>query len=271
MSWARIMAPLAGTPADRSVLEAAKTLAAGFDAELACVHAPADMADLMPWMGEGFMGGVQVTALESLKEAAVEGHHAVDKLVAELGYAKATAISLESPVWAGLAMEGRLSDVIVFDSAAARGKGPLAESFQQMIADEQRPVVVARPGLKVGGTVMVAWDGGKEASRAMRTSLPLLQKAGKVVVAGAPGASSRNFELERLIGFLAARGVKAESKMVEGTGGDASALLLGAAKDVGADFLVAGAFGHPRLQEFIFGGTTRSLLNSDGPSLFLSH
>ena len=37
------------------------------------------------------------------------------------------------------------------------------------------------------------------------------------------------------------------------------------------DILVAGAFGHPRLQEFIFGGTTRSLLNTDGPSLFLSH
>jgi len=271
MSWARIMAPLAGTPGDRGVLEAAATLAAGFDAELACVHAPADMADLMPWMGEGFMGGVQVTALESLKEAAVEGHHTVDKMVGELGYGRCKAISLESPVWAGLAMEGRLSDVIVFDSAAARGKGPLAESFQQIIADEQRPVVVARPGLKVGGTVVVAWDGGKEASRAMRTSLPLLQKAARVVVVGAPGASSRNFALESLVEFLAARGVGVEAKVLEGTGGDASSLLLAAAQDAGADFLVAGAFGHPRLQEFIFGGTTRSLLNSDGPSLFLSH
>jgi nucleotide-binding universal stress UspA family protein len=265
------MAPLAGAVADRGLLESARVLAEGFDAELACVHAPADMADLMPWMGEGFMGGVQVTALESLKEAAVEGHHTVDKLVAELGYARSKAISLESPVWAGLAMEGRLSDVIVFDSAAARGKGPLAEAFQQMIADEQRPVVVARPGLKVGGTVMVAWDGGKEASRAMRTALPLLQKAAKVVVAGAPGASSRSFALERLVEFLAARGVSATTKTVEGSGGDAASLLLGAAKEVGADVLVAGAFGHPRLQEFIFGGTTRSLLNSDGLSLFLSH
>jgi nucleotide-binding universal stress UspA family protein len=228
------------------------------------------MADLMPWMGEGFMGGVQVTALESLKEAAVEGRHSVDKLVQDLGYSRCKAISLESPVWAGLAMEGRLSDVIVFDSAAARGKGPLAESFQQMIADEQRPVLVARPGLKVGGTVLVAWDGGKEASRAMRTSLPLLQKAATVVVAGAPSASSRNFDLERLVGFLAARGVTATTKVLDGSG-DAAGLLLGAAREVGADVLVAGAFGHPRLQEFIFGGTTRTLLNSDGPSLFLSH
>jgi nucleotide-binding universal stress UspA family protein len=270
MSWARIMAPLAGAVGDRGLLESARVLAEGFNAELACVHAPADMADLMPWMGEGFMGGVQVTALESLKEAAVEGHHTVEKLVAELGYARSKAISLESPVWAGLAMEGRLSDVVVFDTAAARGKGPLAEAFQQMIADEQRPVVVARPGLKVDGTVLVAWDGGKEASRAMRTSLPLLQKAAKVVVAGAPGVSSRSFALERLVEFLAARGVVASSRVLDGSG-DAAGLLLGAAKEVGADFLVAGAFGHPRLQEFIFGGTTRSLLNNDGPSLFLSH
>jgi nucleotide-binding universal stress UspA family protein len=264
------MAPLAGSGADRGLLASAAVLAAGFDAELACVHAPADMADLMPWMGEGFMGGVQVTALESLKEAAVDGRRAVEALVREQGYAKAKAIGLDSPVWAGLAMEGRLSDVIVFDSAAARGRGPLAEAFQQMIADEQRPVVVARPGLRVGGTVLVAWDGGKEASRALRTALPLLQKAASVVVAGAPDASSRAFELDRLTAFLAARGVSASTRLLQGSG-DAASLLLAAAKDVGADFLVAGAFGHPRLQEFIFGGTTRNLLNNDGPSLFLSH
>ncbi len=270
MSWARIMVPLAGTATDKGVLSSATALAAAFQAELACVHTPADMADLMPWMGEGFMGGVQVTALESLKEAAQEGSKSCGKLVAEAGYSRSRLISLESPVWAGLAMEGRLSDVVVFDDAAARGKGPLAESFQQLVADEQRPTLVARDGFKVDGVALVAWDGGKEASRAMRTALPLLQKAGSVVIAGAPGASSRAFDLGRLAEFLAARGVQAQIKALEGSS-DAAGLLLGAARDVGANLLVAGAFGHPRLQEFIFGGTTRSLLSSDGPSLFLSH
>ena len=45
-------------------------------AEVAAVFAPADVADLMPWMGEGFMGGVQIAAVESLKEAAEEGRRA---------------------------------------------------------------------------------------------------------------------------------------------------------------------------------------------------
>lgn len=270
MSWARIMVPLAGTPNDRGVVQSAAKLAGAFQAELACVHAPADMADLMPWMGEGFMGGVQVTALESLKEAAQEGAKACGKVAAEVAYPNTRVISLESPVWAGLAMEGRLSDVIVFDDVSARGRGPLAEAFQQLVADEQRPTLVARADFKVDGVAVVAWDGGKEASRAMRTALPLLQKAASVVVVGAPGASSREFDLDRLVGFLSARGVKATTKVLEGSG-DAGHLLLNAARDTGANLLVAGAFGHPRLQEFIFGGTTRTLLNSDGPSLFLSH
>jgi nucleotide-binding universal stress UspA family protein len=270
MSWARIMAPLAGGTHDVDLLKAAAALAAPFKAEVAAVHAPADIADLMPWMGEGFMGGVQITAMDSLKEAAAEGERAARTAVAACGYANTSFVSLESPVWAGLSMEGRLSDVVLFDTEAARGRGPLAEAFQQIVADEQRPTIVARPGLKADGTVVIAWDGGKEASRAARTAQPLLEKARRVVILAAPAASSRNFDPARLQAFFAARGVKAEVETIS-EGGDAAHLLLDAAKRLSADLLVAGAFGHPRLQEYIFGGTTRTLLNNDGPSLFLSH
>lgn len=270
MSWARIMTPLAGGVGDVEILKAGAVIAAAFDAELAGVHAPADIADLMPWMGEGFMGGVQISAMESLKEAAVEGERVARQACAACGYPKTVLTSLPSPVWAGLAMESRLSDVIVFDQTAASGRGPLAETFQQMVADEQRPVIVARPGLAADGVALVAWDGGKEASRAVRKAVPLLRKMRRVVVAGAPEASSRNFDLSQLRAFLAARGVKAEVDTLPGSG-DALKLLLDAAERHGANLLVAGAFGHPRLQEYIFGGTTKGLLNSNGPSLFLSH
>ena len=54
-------------------------------------------------------------------------------------------------------------------------------------------------------------------------------------------------------------------------GGDPAPALIKAAKAAQADILVAGAFGHPRLQEFIFGGATRTFLSAEGPSLFLSH
>jgi len=264
------MAPLSGGQGDAATIAAAVMLAEPFGAEMVGVYTPADVADVMPWMGEGFLGGVQTTALESLKEAALVGEKNARLAMEKATYAKSHFIALQTPVWAGLSAESRLCDVIVFGSDPARGRGPLAEAFQQMVADEQRPVLVAREGLKVGGTVAVAWDGGKEASRAARLALPLLEKAKKAVILAAPKASSRTFDPELLKSYYAARGVDAEVDVLPDAG-DAAPVLLYAAKKAGADILVAGAFGHPRLQEFIFGGTTRTLLNSDAPSLFLSH
>lgn len=270
MSWARIIAPLSGGAGDKAAIAAAALLAEPFGAELAAVYTPADVADVMPWMGEGFLGGVQSTALESLREAAAAGETNARAALDGCAYAKKQFISLQTPVWAGLSAESRLSDVVVFTNDPPRGRGPLAEAFQQMVADEQRPVLIARDGFKTGGVVAVAWDGGKEASRAARLAVPLLEKASRVVILAAPKASSRAFDPSRLQAYYAARGVAADLEIMPDSG-DAAPLLLHSAKKVDANILVAGAFGHPRLQEFIFGGTTRTLLAADQPSLFLSH
>src|SRR6201992_109835 len=210
MSWARIMAPLSGGAGDAEAVAAAVMLAEPFQAEMAGVYTPADVADVMPWMGEGFLGGVQTTALASLKEAAQVGEKNARAAMEKSTYAKSRFIALQTPVWAGLSAESRLSDVVVFTSDPPRGRGPLAEAFQQMLADEQRPVLVAREGLKVGGAFAVAWDGGKEASRAARLALPLLEKASSAVILAAPKASSRSFDPARLQSYYAARGVTAE-------------------------------------------------------------
>jgi nucleotide-binding universal stress UspA family protein len=271
LDWARIMTPLSGGEGDRRVLAAGGAVAEAFGAELACVHAPADVADLIPWMGDGFMGGVQATAVQSLREAAAAGEKAARAAADACPYQNKTFTALASPVWAALAMEGRLSDVVVFDFPTARGKGALSEAFQQILADEQRPTLVAHEGLTVGGPIAVAWDGGKEASRAMRTSIPLLRKASAVVILSAPGASPRRFDPALLRQFLAARGVEATIEVVNIDHGDPAPALVKAAKAASAGILVAGAFGHPRLQEYVFGGATRTFLNSEGLSLFLSH
>ena len=270
MTWARIMVPLSGGEGDKMAAPAAARFAKAFDAELSCVYTPADVADVMPWMGEGFLGGVQSTALESLKQAGAAGETNARAVVDALAYAKAGFIALQTPVWASLSAESRLADVVVFTNDPPRGRGPLAEAFQQMVADEQRPVFIARDGFEVGGTVAVAWDGGKEASRAARLALPLLEKASSVVILAAPKASSRSFDPTRLQAYYAARGIASEIETLPGTG-DAAPMLVYASQKAGATILVAGAYGHPRLQEFIFGGTTRTLLAAGHPSLFLSH
>ncbi len=272
MSWARIMAPLSGAPSDDATLMAAAALAAPFEAELAAVFAPADAADLMPWMGEGFMGGVQVAALDSLKEATEIGEKHATAHFAASTYAKKTFTTLATPVASGLAMEARLSDVVVFAPDPARGRGALVDSFQQVLMEERRPVLVvkgAAPALDQ--TVAVAWDGGREATRAARIAVPWLQKAKRVLILAAPAATPRDYDPARLKELFAQRGVTAEVDNLAQSG-EPGPILLSAVKAAGATMLVAGAFGHPRFQQFIFGGTTRHLMQADdGPSLFLTH
>jgi len=271
MAWTRVLAPLTGAPADEQGLAAAADLAAPFEAVVSGVFAPADAADLMPWMGEGFMGGVQMAALDSMKEAAAEGERAARGRFDALGYSRKMFTVLASPVWASLCMEARLSDLVVFGPDPARGRGPLVEAFQQILMEERRPVFVTRQPLDLAAPVAVAWDGGKEASRAARAATPLLRNAKEVVVLSAPDATPRAFDPSRLCEYLEANQVKVRLERLA-LSGDAGPMLLEEAKRIGAPLLVAGAFGHPRFQQFIFGGATRTLMQTEsGPSLFLSH
>lgn len=270
VDWARILVPLSGGESDRRAAAAGVALATAFAAECLFVHAPADLADMAAWMSDGFGGGIQTSAMDSLRQAADEGEKLARGIVEATGYARARFISLRTPVWATMAMEGRLSDVVVFDADAARGRSALSRIFQQIVADEQRPTLVAKNGFDPGGVVAIAWDGGKEASRAIRTALPLLRRASRVVAFTVSGATQRKVEPAALKDFLGARGVTIDTECLEGTG-EPSSLLLGAARKAGASILVAGAYGHSRLREFVFGGTTRSFLASDGPALFISH
>ena len=263
------MVPLAGRPEDRGLLAAGATLAAPFGAEVAAVFAPADIADLVPWMSDGLIGGVEVGAIEAVKAAGVEGEKVARGHFDACPAANKTFIPLISPVAAKLDVEARLSDVVVLDQASACGKTRLGQTFQDLLASEQRPIVVTKGALPATTTVLVAWNGGKEASRAARTALPLLQKAARVVVITAAEARTRDVDPQRMADFLSARGAHAEARRCEK--GEAAEVILTQAADIGADLIVSGAFGHTRLREYVLGGATRGLLNATGPALFLSH
>ena len=92
-------------------------------------------------------------------------------------------------------------------------------------------------------------------------ALPIL------TIVGAP-VPGRPCELGQLQAYYAARGVTAEVQPLDKAADITDAILEASA---GAGLLVAGAFGHSRLREFIFGGTTRALLQAERPSLFLAH
>jgi nucleotide-binding universal stress UspA family protein len=127
----------------------------------------------------------------------------------------------------------------------------------------------------IGTRVMIAWDGSREATRAISDALPLLQRARQVEIVrwAAPRARDEGARavsrLDAIPGWLKLHGVNATVK-TEVTEGSVSDAMLSLAADTGVDLIVMGAYGHPRWTERLLGGATRGLLDAMTVPVFMS-
>ncbi len=164
--------------------------------------------------------------------------------------------------------------VIVGRGAGAEGSGAYVAGAVALGAG--RPVLIvpdadaARP---IGQRVLIAWNGSREASRALHDALPALARAKAVTVFE---INSAIVATPRLVGaeiarHLARHGIAVTVETAAADDAETGPLLLRRADEVGADLLVAGAYGHSRLRELVFGGVTRHLLDSAPIPVLLSH
>ena len=178
--------------------------------------------------------------------------------------------------------QARCADMTILsqpDSAEADwGFG--AQLLAAVLLESGRPLVVAprfRTPPGVGKHVVLAWDGGREASRAVGDALPLLERAARVTVACLdPSASARGADAaarERLAEYLRRHGVTAKIESDNLADGDIGVgdWLLSRIADLGADLLVMGGYGHPRWRERVLGGATRALLGAMTVPVLMAH
>ena len=168
-----------------------------------------------------------------------------------------------------------LADALVFPHECADSSGVYGAAFEYTLMGRRQPVIVAGeevdPDLT---TVVVAWDGSPEASHSLRLHEKVITSADRVVIA----QNSEKIDPQDENGpenpaivrdWLEARGV---ATTIRSFNGGVAVGLLRMVEEEKAGMLVAGAFGHSRVEEFIFGGTSRSLLRSEnGPALLLAH
>lgn len=126
----------------------------------------------------------------------------------------------------------------------------------------------------VGDNIVIAWNGGREALRAVHDAMPLLERAKKVTLfAFSAQPSALRKSAETLVDHLAAHGVMAEHiSDWTNTGGLTAVEALFASLDTqDADLIVAGAFGHSRIYEGLFGGVTLDLMHQQSLPVLMSH
>ncbi len=148
-------------------------------------------------------------------------------------------------------------------------------AFESTLLDKRLPVIACStddgPEL---GTVIIAWDGSPEAARAVRFHTGILKAADRIIIAqnqdkidakDRDGAESPDV----VQAYLSNLGMASEVLNFDGKIAD-GLLKLSATESAGV--IIAGAYGHSRIEEFIFGGVSRNLLRADhGPALALAH
>lgn len=173
-----------------------------------------------------------------------------------------------------LSRQAALTDLVVV-AQKSLDEGLSRDLLGQALLADRAPVLVARGDPeRLAGPAAIAWDGSPQAGRAVRAALPLLAMASAIHVLQCVTGLDRQSgdpDIDALNAYLRLHGVGAgEATLVEGA--DEGAALLAAAEGKQAGLFVAGAWGHSRLRETVFGGATRSFLRRpDGPSLLLAH
>ena len=121
-------------------------------------------------------------------------------------------------------------------------------------------------------TIMLAWNGTREAKHALDGALPLMQHARKVVVFGVDRCDGKHIPGADISAHLARHGVRAEARHTltsSGIGvGDA---LLSEIGDHGIGLLVMGGYGHSRFREMLLGGVTRDVLREMTVPVLMAH
>lgn len=172
----------------------------------------------------------------------------------------------------------RYSDLVVVgqvqeDDDAEKPSGVIGLP-EDTALDAGRPVLVIPYVGKfktIGSRVLLAWNGTREATRAVHDAMPLLRMAKKVTVFSVNADAEYHIPGQDIARHLARHGVKAEAQHTVAKDIDVADVLLDAVADLNADMLVMGAYGHSRVREFVLGGATRDVLDHMTVPVLLSH
>ena len=175
-----------------------------------------------------------------------------------------------------VARNARVADLLIVGGRTGHGTATRDINPGEIAIRAGRPVLFVPAGatwLKLA-TVVVAWKDTREARRAVNDALPLLHLAREVVVVELLEKAADQRAGQAGVGDVARwhnrRGINASSISTKALIGVTSQLSI-IAHDEGADIIVAGAYGHTRFQEWLFGGVTHELLTQQEHCVLLSH
>jgi nucleotide-binding universal stress UspA family protein len=285
MAIRRIFVPIRGDGKGEKVLDHALVLARRFKAHIEAVHCRPSPEDLIPF-------GVAVpavlreqiaqsgNALAAAEEAKIKGEFedyvASRKLtMADAGTSPTGKTTVSFAIERGkqaavVSSRGRLADIIAV-ARPDRERNIGRNTLEAALLNTGSLVLMcppSKPGA-IGEHVAIAWNGSREAARAVALAHEVLREAKKVTVLTVAEAAN-DLTGGDLVAYLADHGIKATHVEISGRGGIGKALLA-AARGASADTLLMGAYGSSRGRELVFGGVTQHVVDKAEMPVLLNH
>jgi nucleotide-binding universal stress UspA family protein len=254
----------------------AAALAAALGARLTglyAVGAPAETAygDISGWMQlvESYLAAQRAEA--SAAEANFRQVLAEQQLMGDWVYRE------NAPPDTAVALAA-LYDLVVVGQPDPDAEPTGASGPEAIVLGAGRPIVVvpyAGSFAAIGKRVLVAWNGSREAARALHDADAVLERAEWVTVievkpAGGEERSARLAAAD-VAAALVRRGISATAETETAGNIGVEDLLLSRAADLDADLLVMGAYGHSRLREYVLGGVSRGVFRHMTLPVLMAH
>jgi nucleotide-binding universal stress UspA family protein len=174
-----------------------------------------------------------------------------------------------------LAWATRYHDIAVLEQTRWLDEIEWSAAEEVVVAAGGGAIIVPPEGHeRTPGHVVIAWNGSREATRAVRAAMPLIEAAGRVTIL--VGASRPRFpSITRapsgtIETYLRAHAANVEVKPFETTDSEAGKALMSMTEELNGDLLVMGAYGRSWLRETILGGATTQVLSDIGRPVLMA-
>lgn len=170
-----------------------------------------------------------------------------------------------------VSVRGRLADVVAV-ARPDRDRAVGRNTLEAALVNTGSLVMMCPPPpapKKIGAHVAIAWNGSREAARVVSLGLPVLSGA-KTVSIITMGDGKLELNASHLASFLADHDIKAAHTEIASSS-NAGKALLEAARSLGADCLLMGAYGSSRGREMVFGGATQYIVDNASLPVLMAH
>lgn len=166
-------------------------------------------------------------------------------------------------------------DLVIASQIGPETNNPLLqENLEKMTLCAGRPVLTLPYQFsqsEIGKNIVVAWNGKREATRAVHDAMPFLTNASAVSILQINPDKGIDIPCEDIAKHLSRHGINAEVNSAYAYNKDVGAHILEMATNAQADLLVMGAYGHSRFRELIMGGVTRFMRQNTTLPILMSH